>query len=119
MAGARDSDSAGTEKNASGLDPNVAAALSYALGWITGILFLLTEPANTFVRFHAMQSTIVFGALSVACVLLQMIPLLGMLIAVVIVIPLSAVLWLLLMFKAYQGERFKLPFAGDMAEERA
>ena len=119
MAGARDSDLAGTEKTASGLDPNVAAALSYALGWITGILFLLTEPANTFVRFHAMQSTIVFGALSVACVLLQMIPLLGMLIAVVIVIPLSAVLWLLLMFKAYQGERFKLPFAGDMAEERA
>lgn len=110
---------ADAKTTASGLDPNVAAALSYALGWITGILFLLTEPANTFVRFHAMQSTIVFGALSLACVLLQMIPLLGMLIAVVIVIPLSAVLWLLLLFKAYQGERFKLPFAGDMAEERS
>ena len=119
MAGARDSDLAGTEKTASGLDPNVAAALSYALGWITGILFLLTEPANTFVRFHAMQSTIVFGALSVACVLLQVVPLLGMLVAFGLVIPLSAVLWLLLMFKAYQGERFKLPFAGDMAEERS
>jgi len=108
-----------TEKTASGLDPNVAAALSYALGWITGILFLLTEPANTFVRFHAMQSTIVFVALSLACVLLQTVPLLGMLIAVMLVIPLSAVLWLLLVFKAYQGERFKLPFAGDMAEKRA
>ena len=107
-----------SEKTASGLDQNVAAALSYALGWITGVLFLLTEPANTFVRFHAMQSTIVFVALSLICVLLQIVPLLGMLIAVVVVIPLSAVLWLLLMFKAYQGERFKLPFAGDMAEER-
>ena len=41
-----------------------------------------------------------------------------MLISVFLVIPLSAVLWLLLMFKAYQGERFKLPIAGDMAEQR-
>jgi uncharacterized membrane protein len=105
-------------KTASGMDENVAAALAYGLGWVTGILFLLTEPHNRFVRFHAMQSTIVFIALSAACILLQMIPLLGMLIAVFLVIPASAVLWLMLMFKAYQGERFKLPIAGDMAEQR-
>jgi uncharacterized membrane protein len=107
-----------SDKTVSGLDPNVAAALSYLLGWISGILFLLTEPQNRFVRFHAMQSTIVFLALSVACVLLQSIPILGMLIAVFLVIPLSAVLWLLLMFKAYQGEKFKLPIAGEMADAR-
>jgi uncharacterized membrane protein len=100
------------------MDANVAAALSYALGWITGLLFLLTEPQNRFVRFHAMQSTIVFLALSVGCVLLQAIPILGLLIAVFLVIPLSAVLWLLLMFKAYQGEMFKLPIAGEIAETR-
>lgn len=100
------------------LDPNVAAALSYALGWITGIAFLLTERSDPFVRFHAMQSTIVFASLSVACVLLQSIPLLGMLLAVFVVIPVSAVLWLILMYKAYKGERFKLPVAGDMAEQR-
>ena len=70
------------DKTVSGLDANVAAALSYALGWITGLLFLLTEPQNRFVRFHAMQSTIVFLTLSVASVLLQAIPILGMLIAV-------------------------------------
>jgi uncharacterized membrane protein len=107
-----------TQKTASGLDPNVAAALSYALGWITGLLFVLTEPHDKFVRFHALQSTIVFATLSVACVVLQIIPVLGMLITVFLVIPASAVLWLLLMFKAYQGERFKLPMAGDMAETR-
>ena len=106
------------DKTVSGLDANVAAALSYALGWITGLLFLLTEPQNRFVRFHAMQSTIVFLTLSVACVLLQAIPILGMLIAVFLVIPASAVLWLILMFKAYQGETFKLPIAGEMAETR-
>jgi uncharacterized membrane protein len=107
-----------TGKTASGLDENVAAALAYGLGWVTGIVFLLTEPHNRFVRFHAMQSTIVFLALSVLCVLLQMIPLLGMLIAVFLVIPASAVLWLVLMFKAYQGEHFKVPVAGEMAEQR-
>lgn len=106
-------------KTASGLDENVAGALCYALGFVTGIVFLLKEPSNKFVRFHAWQSTITFVSLSVAMVLLQSIPLLGMLIAVFLVIPLSAVLWLILMFKAYQGERFKLPIAGEMAEVRA
>jgi uncharacterized membrane protein len=107
-----------SEKTASGFDANIAAALAYGLGWITGILFLLMEPDNKFVRFHAMQSTIVFAALSLLCLLLQMVPLLGMLVTVFLVVPVSAVLWLLLMFKAYQGERFKMPVAGDMAEQR-
>jgi uncharacterized membrane protein len=107
-----------SQKTASGLDPNVAAALSYALGWVTGLLFYLTEPANTFVRFHAMQSIVVFAALSALCVLLQVIPLLGLLVVIFMVIPISAVLWLLLMFKAYNGERFKLPIAGDIAEQQ-
>jgi uncharacterized membrane protein len=105
-------------KTSTGFDANVAAALSYSLGWITGIVFLLAEPSNSFVRFHAMQSMIAFLALSVLTIVLQVIPILGMLIAVFLVIPASAVLWLVLMFKAYQGERFKLPIAGDMAEQR-
>jgi uncharacterized membrane protein len=107
-----------TEKSTTGFDPNVAAALSYVLGWVTGIALLLLERDSKFVRFHAMQSTIVFLALSVLCLVLQSIPILGMLVAVFFVIPLSAVLWLVLMFKAYQGERFKLPVAGEMAEQR-
>jgi uncharacterized membrane protein len=108
-----------TDRTASGLDANVAAALAYALGWITGIVFLLIEHDNRFVRFHAMQSAIVFGAFSVGWFLfLSIIPILGWLIAFFIILPVSAVLWLLLMFKAYRGERFKLPIAGDMAEQR-
>lgn len=99
------------------MDPNVAAAMSYALGWITGVLFLLTEPRNRFVRFHAMQSVLVFGAASVAFFLSLSIPLLGWLLSIVIVYG-SAVLWLLLMFKAYQGEKFKLPVAGEIADAR-
>jgi uncharacterized membrane protein len=107
-----------TPKTASGLEENVAAALSYALGWVTGLVFYFTEPQNKFVRFHAMQSTIVFGALSVLCVLLQVIPILGLLMVVFLIIPASAILWLVLMFKAYNGERFKLPIVGDMAEQQ-
>lgn len=107
-----------SEKSSTGFDPAVAAALSYVLGWITGVVFLILERESKFVRFHAMQSTIVFLALSVLCVVLQSIPILGMLIAVFLVIPFSAVLWLVLLFKAYHGERFKVPVAGDMAEQR-
>jgi len=107
-----------TQKTASGLDQNVAGALAYGLGWITGAGFLLTEPENRFVRFHAMQSTIIFGALSALCILLQVIPILGFLLVVFIVIPASAILWLFLMFKAYQGEIFKFPVAGDIAEQK-
>jgi uncharacterized membrane protein len=106
------------ERSTTGFDPNVAAALSYVLGWITGVAFLILERDSRFVRFHAMQSTIVFLALSLLCLVLQSIPILGMLIAVFLVIPFSAVLWLVLLFKAYQGERFKVPVAGDMAEQR-
>lgn len=105
-------------KTASGLEPNVAAALSYALGWLTGLVFYLTEPQNRFVRFHAMQSIIVFGALSLLCIFLQIIPFLGILTVIFLVIPLSALLWLFLMFKAYQGAHFKLPIVGDIAEQQ-
>jgi uncharacterized membrane protein len=106
------------DKTSSGLDENVAAALAYALGWITGAFFLLTEPSNRFVRFHAWQSVILFGGLSIAWFIGVSIPLVGWAVAFVLILPLSAVLWLLLMFKAYQGERYKVPFAGEMAEHR-
>ena len=107
------------KKTSLGLDENVAGALAYGLGWITGLALLLTERDNRFVRFHAMQSTIVFGALCALWFVGLSIPLLGWLISFILIPPLSAVLWLLLMFKAYQGDRFKLPFAGDIAEARS
>ena len=106
------------EKTSSGMDENVAAALAYVLGWITGAVFLLVEPANKFVRFHALQSVIVFGALSLLWFVALSIPFLGWFIALVLLPPVSLILWLFLMFKAYQGERFKVPFAGEFADQR-
>jgi len=105
-------------QTSSGLDEHIAGALTYGLGWITGILFLLIEPANVFVRFHAWQSVIVFGALSAAWFIAVSIPLLGWAFAFLVIPPVSAALWLFLMYKAYHGERYKLPYAGDMAEHR-
>jgi len=107
-----------TEKTSTGFDANVAAALCYLVGFVTGIIFLLVEKENKFVRFHAMQSTLVFIGIVAVDILLQLVPILGALVVVFIVIPLSAILWLLLMFKAYQGEEFKLPLVGQMAADR-
>lgn len=106
------------EKSSIGLDGNVAGALAYALGWVTGVAFLLAERENRFVRFHALQSTLAFGALSVMWMVSLSIPIFGWLMAFVVIPPVSVVLWLFMMFKAYQGERYKLPVVGDMAEQR-
>ena len=104
-------------KTSSGLDENLAGALSYSLGWVSGLVFYLVEPQNAFVRFHAVQSMMVFGAACVAFLICLSIPLLGWILSIFVFYG-SAALWLLLMFKAYQGERFKLPVVGRMAEER-
>jgi uncharacterized membrane protein len=107
-----------TEKTSTGLDANLAAALSYLVGFVTGIIFLLVEKDNKFVRFHAMQSTLAFIGIVAIDILLQIVPILGALVVVFVVIPASAVLWLLLMYKAYQGDEFKLPLVGQMAADR-
>jgi uncharacterized membrane protein len=100
------------------MDANIAAALSYLVGFVTGIVFLLVEKENKFVRFHAMQSTLLFAGIVAIDILLQLVPILGALVVIFVVIPASAILWLLLMFKAYQGEEYRLPLVGDMAAER-
>jgi uncharacterized membrane protein len=101
-----------------GLDEKLAGALAYALGWISGAALLLTEPTNTFVRFHALQSVLVFGGLSLAWFVALSIPLIGWAVAFLVIPVLSVVIWPILMFKAYHGERFKLPFVGEIADQR-
>ena len=105
------------EKTSTGLEANVAGLLCYVLGWISGLVFILIEKENKFVRFHAMQSIIVFGVLSVASIVLGWIPLLNVVIVPLISV-LGLVLWIILMIKAYQGEKYKLPWAGNLAEKQ-
>ncbi len=107
-----------TERTSLGLDANLAAALSYLLGFVSGIIVLVLEKDNRFVRFHALQSVLAFGGITLLWVLLNAVPILGFLFGVLIIIPGSAVIWLVMMFKAYQGDEFKLPVVGPIAAER-
>jgi uncharacterized membrane protein len=101
--------------SSTGLEPNVAGLLCYLGGWISGIVFLVIEQKNRFVRFHAFQSVITFGTLTVASALLGWIPYAGDIFGIVIGI-LAFILWVVLMVKAYQGELYKVPLAGQVAE---
>ena len=105
----------GDTKTSTGLEPNIAGLLCYAAGWITGLVFYFVEKEDRFVRFHAMQSIVVFGALTVAGLVLSVIPILGWIIGWLLGI-LGLVLWILLMVKAYQGQMYKVPWAGNIAE---
>jgi uncharacterized membrane protein len=107
-----------------GMTDNVAGALSYLLGFITGILFLVLEPynRNRTVRFHAFQSIFlsvgiiilhfVISSLSVMSLALTL--LLSMLLSLA-----SLLIWLFMMWKTYQGEKVVLPVVGPLAEKQA
>ena len=105
-------------KTSIGMQPNAEALLAYLAGFITGIIFFVIEKENKFVRFHAMQSIVTFGVLFVAGIFMAFIPVIGPIVGMLIWI-LELVLWVILMVKAYNGEKFKLPIAGDFAEKNS
>lgn len=110
-----------TEKSSTGLDANIAGALSYL--FVPAIVFLAIEKDSQFVRFHAFQG-LFLGLASIASVIainiLWLLPVLGWF--ALALYPLSALLffvaWLISTIKAFQGERFKLPVLGDLAEQQ-
>lgn len=102
------------EKTKTGLPRNTAAALSYVLGPITGVIFYVLEK-DPFVRFHAMQSIVVLGGLivlqwifGITIVLLPIVPLLSIL---------GFILWLVLIYKAWQGDEWEVPVVGEYARK--
>jgi uncharacterized membrane protein len=107
-----------------GMQPNIEAGLSYVFGWVTGLIFFLMEKQNRFVRFHAMQSILFFGGLTVAQIILNVFghfPVLGffagLLGAALGIIGLVG--YIVLLINAFQGKYFKLPIVGDYAEKYA
>jgi len=104
-------------KGGTGLQSNIAGALAYFLGPVTGILFLLIEKENKFVRFHAMQSTLTFGGIFVLNIVLGFIPILGW-IAGTLMSLVSLILWIFLMYKAFNKEEYELPVVGDIARKQ-
>jgi uncharacterized membrane protein len=120
-----------TERSSTGLDANIAAALSYLFGLISGIVFFAIESESRFVKFHALQSMMVSVAVmavyigySIVLLILGRLPFLGWLLALVgwlgfLLLMLAFVaLWIFCMVKAFNGERFKLPYLGELAEQQ-
>jgi uncharacterized membrane protein len=128
------------EKSGVGLEPNIAAALSYI--WIVGLIFFFLEKENSFIRFHAMQSILLGVLWTVAIILLVIVnviiavvfgvvavaagdagPVIGLLIWLIsvlvwLIVPLAYVALLIFTaLKAYQGKTFKLPVIGNIAEK--
>ena len=119
-----------SQSTQSGMDENVAGLLCYVLGWVTGIIFFLIDK-RPYVRFHAAQSIVVFGGLHVLYIVVGIIFGAGFMMmgrlggfglgfALYSLINLVAfVLWILLMVKAYQGEKFQVPVAAGIAQSFA
>ena len=127
------------QKSGTGLEPNLAAALSYI--WIVGLIFFIIEKENRFIRFHALQS-IIYGVLWIVIVIVLVViniivavlagvasgaagdagAVVGLLVSLIamliwLVLPLAYLGTLILAaVKAYQGKTFKLPIIGNMAE---
>lgn len=97
-------------------DPKRWAALSYALGFISGVVVLSMEKTDSYVRFHAWQSVLVFLLAALVSVLLPTVPVIGhwSLLQAAFRVSLVA-LWIVLMVKALQGDAYRLPLLGDLA----
>jgi uncharacterized membrane protein len=97
------------------LAPNVAGLLCYLGWWVTGLIFFILEQKNQWVRFHAAQSLVFFGAITVASSIVRLIPLVGVILGTIIWL-IGVVFWIVMMVKAYQGEHYMLPVAGEIAD---
>ena len=118
-------------ESTTGLSANVAGLLCYVLTWLTGIIFVVIEKKSTFVKFHAWQSIMVFGVLTVAQIVFS-----GILVAIaaatfspglaafagvisILIWILMVILWIVLIIMAGTGRMWKVPGAGNWAEKMA
>jgi len=119
----------GPTTQGTGLAPNIASLLCYICTPITGIIFLLIEKENKDVKFHAWQS-LVFGVAYIALIIVLEIlaAILGMIASVLgiivgffipILMLAAFIIWIVCLVKAYQGERWRIPFIGDFAAKKA
>ena len=101
-------------QSVTGFKKETSGALAYVLGPITGVLFLIIEK-DPFVRFHAMQSIVVFVGLFALQAMLGLTIILAILVPLVGIV--SFVLWLMCIYKAWQGEEWEVPILGKFARQ--
>lgn len=106
-------------KNSSffGLDENVAALLTYAVGFVSGIIFLVLEKNSRFIRFHAMQSILLSVIYIVLLFILAIMPVIGWFMFILI-IPAALILWIALMLKAYRHEYVRIPIIAAIVNKQ-
>jgi len=102
-------------RSSTGFEEHIAGALAYLVGAISGIVLLLVERNSTFVRFHARQSTVFFIGVLIVHLLLRGLPVVGAILYIPFIVTVT-VAWIVLMFKALNGHRTKLPYIGDWVE---
>ncbi|MPZ18347.1 MAG: hypothetical protein GEV06_10610 [Luteitalea sp.] len=109
-----------------GLDPRLAAVLAYSAWWITGLVLLVLERDNRYVRFHALQALVGLGGLALLTVVLAAVSLLMLTVSYTAmracvyvaqaVAILSILVWLVCIYKASRGYWWKLPLVGTWVE---
>ena len=102
------------ETTSLGMRARTAGLLCYLFGWVSGLIFFLLERENRFVRFHAMQSILFFGILTIVGGIFSHLPLIGFMGGVIGLVMFIG--WIVMMVKAHRGEYYKIPFFGDLAE---
>lgn len=116
------------EMTSMGMRARTAGLLCYLFSWVTGLIFLLLERENRFVRFHAMQSLLFFGAMSILSSIVRFFEVMfsygfppyfgfGFISSALGII--TFVCWIILMVSAHRGRYYKLPIVGDLAEKYA
>jgi uncharacterized membrane protein len=109
-----------------GMRARTAGWLSYLFGWVTGLIFFLLEKENRFVRFHAMQSILFFGGLSILEAIIRffetlfnysLVPIFGFGAISSVVGLVWFICWIVLMVRASKGMYYKLPVIGDYADK--
>jgi len=111
-------ESPSTGTTSTGLEENIAGLLCYLFSIVSGVVFLVLEKENKFIRFHAMQAILTFIFVAGISIILSFIPFIGWIISLFLA-PLGFFLSIFLMYQAYQGKMFKLPFIGDLAEQHS
>jgi uncharacterized membrane protein len=118
-------------ESSTGMSANTAGLLCYVAGWITGIVFVVLEKKSKFVKFHAWQSIMTFGVLTVVQIILSIIGTIAWAtspfwgpwwfahVLGIIVWVITVGLWIALILLAYQGKMWKVPLAGNWAEKQA
>ena len=104
------------------LDPKIAGALCYLFGCLSGLLFFVLENENKTVRFHALQSILLFGILSLfsvfSAVLAAFTNFVAFRMAINVIWILQFVAWLFMVIRTYQGENYRIPLIGDFAAQQ-